>query len=365
VQNRRGRDLEANVPIIAYQSFNANSSHDHGLKALSHQTFTQAANAHMAQHQHQALVLPHDPNNMTKIYYGPAEKKTPVDLKTFQTQNTDYFMSYVEQFRQEYDIDKPASEIIKDPFVMQKMQEYMISQTVGVFGGQISAVWANFARTLNAVPDVMVCGEIDASHPDLADAFSDPSITVKVASAQKACQCFSVVSQTALASKIMHISEDVGYVACRISDINVLFVHVPNAMCKKREEMEQWYFKIANNFKSNGQTLDLVIGDTNQGSSDFTRQVLDAAFNVPYQNALGSDKQISKIDSVIASSTGTGNVYNNVVESGTNAGGTAMFDVAVFNSQTIKCNKLVYVSQAATGVTITDHSGLGVDVERI
>ena len=354
------------MPIIAYQSFNASSSKDHGLKAMLDQTFTRAAQAHMEEYRHQSLVVPHDMNNMAKVYIGPPEKKTPVDIKTFQQMNKDAFMAYVEQFRHDYLIDLSAEELLKRPDIMKKMKEYMISQTVGVFGSQIAAVWGNFARHFEGrSPDIMVCGEIDASNPYLAKAFTSPDITVKVAAADRACQSFSVISQSALGSKVNHLHEGIGYVACSVMDINVLFVHVPNAMCQKRDEMKSWYSNIAKRFGSNARTLDLVIGDTNQASGDFTRDVLSQAFGVPYGNALGGAKQITKVDSVFATPMSSKGPYANVAESGTNAGGTKMYDVAVFNTRTIRANKVVYVSQAASGVTITDHSGLGVDVEKI
>jgi hypothetical protein len=354
------------MPIIAYQSFNANASHDHGLKAMLNQTFTRAAQAHMEEYKHQSLVIPHDMHNMAKAYIGPPEKKTPVDIKTFEKQNADAFIAYVEQFRSDYLIDLSVDELLKRPDIMEKMQDYMISQTVGVFGSQIAAVWGNFARHFEGrKPDIMVCGEIDASHPDLAKAFTSPDITVKVAAAKKACQSFSVISQSALGSKVNYLGEDTGYVACSVMDINVLFVHVPNALCQKRDEMVSWYSNIAKRFGSSCMTLDLVIGDTNQASGDFTRDVLSKAFGVLYGNALGSEKQITKVDSVFATPMNAKGPYANVAEGGTNAGGTKMFDVAVFNTQTIKANKVVYVSQASSGVTITDHSGLGVDVEKL
>ena len=112
------------MPTIAYQSFNANSSSNHSLAATSLQRFTRDTNAHVTGQDHKALVLPTVPKEggITSPVYGPAHLKP---------------------------IERLGS-----------------TQAVSVFGAQIALLWQNFYRQFGGMPDIMVCGEMDMSHPD-------------------------------------------------------------------------------------------------------------------------------------------------------------------------------------------------------
>ncbi len=60
------------MPLIAYQSFNANASKDHGLAATSMQRFTKDTNEYVTGQGHKALKLPYDPSNLSTPIEGPA-----------------------------------------------------------------------------------------------------------------------------------------------------------------------------------------------------------------------------------------------------------------------------------------------------
>jgi hypothetical protein len=102
-----------------------------------------------------------------------------------------------------------------------------------------------------------------------------------------------------------------------------------------------------------GKMIDLVIGDTNQGSFNFTASVLNVAFGTnAYKNATAG-ASVNKIDNF------------NVVEKGTNSNATKMYDVAVYRSDMVALKQpTAYLSQSSGAVTVTDHCGLGVYIER-
>jgi hypothetical protein len=203
------------------------------------------------------------------------------------------------------------------------------------------------------MPDIMVCGEMDTSHPDFTGMVSDPNVTIKPIPAPKACQSFTAISQTPIASQIEFLTSGEGFAAYSVAGLTVVFVHVPNRLATSRTGTEEFYRNIAQTLLVNHRNIDLVIGDTNQGSFNFTAEVLDQAFGINvYKNATASSK-VKKIDNY------------NVFENGTNSTGTKMYDVAVYRSDVVDLKSpVVYLSQSSGAVTVTDHCGLGVFIER-
>ncbi|MBL8349596.1 MAG: hypothetical protein JNL87_04730 [Burkholderiaceae bacterium] len=297
------------MTIIAYQSFNANSSSSHGLAATSLQRFTRDTNRRVTQEGHEALVLPTLPTEggITAPVYGPAH------LRPIETLGP--------------------------------------LQPVNVFGAQIALLWQNFYRAFGDMPDILVCGEIDMSHPDFTGLVIDENVKIENFASTKACQSFTAISQSPLGSKALMNGE--GFVVYLIAGMVVVFVHVPNRIARDFDATRSFYWDIAQAIKSHGAIIHLVIGDTNQSSFDFTAQALNAAFETStYKNASDS-AQVSKIDNY------------NVVERGTNSSGNKMYDVCVFRTDLVRLKKgPVYLSQSSGAVTVTDHCGLGVQVER-
>lgn len=318
------------MPLIAYQSFNANSSKDHGLAATSLQRFTRDTNSYVTGLGHKALVLPHDAGHLDSPIEGPANL---VPVQPLQQQNSK------KRKRDDGDTAGPPTKLMNTG-----------TPTVHAFGAQISLLWQNFYRQFGQMPGILVCGELDSSHADFTGLVDGENITVKAIQSAKACQSFTAISQTK--SLAGFVSSGEGYVVYSIANMNVVFVHVPNSIAKKKEDTKKFYNGIAQTMLGNGKIIHLVIGDTNQGSAEFTKDALNAAFQTQaYTNALDS-KTISKVDNY------------NVTERGTNAKGTQFYDVAVYRSDIVELKKAVaYLSQSSNAITVTDHCGLGVVVE--
>jgi hypothetical protein len=298
------------MPIIAYQSFNSNASTTHDLDSLTFQYFTKLANRNAIREDHQALVLPSDPNNLTVPIEGPAN--------------------------------------------LMDIEPLTDDQPVVAFGGQISLICQNLARSLGATPDILVLGEMDSSGPEFVKISKDPSVLYQQSVNEKACQSFTAIIPIQNQTKISRICFGEGYVVYKVFDLNVIFVHVPNAIAKSTTDATNFYRKIIQTAMGKGGVIHLVIGDTNQASIDFTPKCLNAVDSLgKYVNSAGSGK-IEVVDSYESSIFGT------------NSTGTQMYDVAVYRSSVVKLlGGPSYLSQSSTGTTVTDHCGLGVNIDLI
>ncbi len=297
------------MPTIAYQSFNANASSTHGLASISNQTFTKNTNAHATARGDQALVLPHNASDLTSPVHGPAHLRP---------------------------VENPSG-----------------PPTMTTFGAQISLAFQNFYRSLGAMPDIMVVGELDTSHPDFTGMVAGPGISSTAHPAKKACQSFTAISQNAVASGISVLQNGEGYVAYAVGKLTAVFVHVPNRIATNASETVKFYLNIAGSLGGNSKIIDLIIGDTNQPSFNFSAQVLNQAFGTnAYVNA-SSQADIVRFDSW------------NVPAGGTNSVGTKVYDIAVYRSDiNILRQGPVYISQSSGAVTVTDHCGLAVTIDR-
>lgn len=295
------------MPIIAYQSFNANASSNHGVAATTLQRFTRETNARVTKQGQHALVLPILPaeGGISAPVYGPAHLRPIEALES--------------------------------------------RQAVSVFGAQIALLWQNFYRQLGGMPDILVCGEMDMSHPDFRGLVTDENLKVDSFSARKACQSFTAISQAP--AGCIALLQGEGCIVYLVGRLVVVFVHVPNRVARDAKLTQQFYRRIAESIKGHGGIIHLVIGDTNQGSAGFTADVLNAAFATKaYRNGT-SGSQIEKVDNY------------QVSERGTNSTGTKMYDVCVYRSDLVHLQAgPVYLSQSSGAVTVTDHCGLAVQV---
>ena len=304
------------MPIIAYQSFNANSSTNHGLASVSDQQFTREAKKRRIEAGDEVLQLPTGPDDLTMAIEGPAHL-VPVDGSS------------------------------------QKLS------TINLVAGQISAVWQNVYRVKNQnMPDIMVCGELDISHTDFQSVVRG-ALDIEASPQTRACQSFSRISQSKHGSQIKRLGFGAGYVVYSVLNLNVVFVHVPNSIAVKKGEVQIFYQSIATSLLAGGKIIHLVIGDTNQPSQGFTESALNEAFGITaYKNALvGSGIEATDIYQV----KGT---KKRPREGGTNSTATKMFDVAIYRSDVVKLvGEPIYLSQASTGQTATDHCGVVVEIE--
>ena len=318
------------MPLIAYQSFNANSSKDHGLAATSLQRFTMETNEYVTGKGHMALVLPHNAGSLAVPIQGPANL---VPIQPIQPSGAGASAK-----------GKPGPADDRG-----RNRQKTEGQTVHVFGSQISLLWQNFYREFGMMPSLMVCGEFDSSHADFEGVVGTEHVTVQAVPAAKACQSFTAISQNEVAARCRGSGE--GYVVYSLAGLNIAFVHVPNKIARDKAATIAFYTHIAQFVLGSGQIIHLVIGDTNQSSAHFTMQALNAAFSCDaYKNAQDG-KTITKIDNY------------HVTERGTNSKGTELYDVAVYRSDLVSVKSVAYLSQSSSAITVTDHCGLGVVAE--
>jgi len=295
------------MPIVAYQSFNANVSTTHDFNSMKFQRFTKDTNAHMTGQGNDVLEYPTDPSILNVPIEGPAYKR-------------------------------PISRLESD------------QHTVGIFGGHICQMWQHFVRQFGGMPDLMVIGEMDSSHQDFKTMVSGVDLRFDAFPNTKACQSFSAICQNPLGRAISAVAAGIGYVVYSVTDLNMVFVHVPNEIATNKPAMQKFYTQIANELTRGGKIIHVVLGDTNQQQTNFTADVLNAAFGVTsYQTAAQS---ASMVDVYLGSAGGT------------NSNASKMYDVAVYRSDVLDLKKIAYISQSATSVTVTDHAGLGIQVER-
>ena len=116
----------------------------------------------------------------------------------------------------------------------------------------------------------------------------------------------------------------------------IAFVHIPNAICSKRDQAVNY---IRGNVKrvAGGRDLDLLVGDTNQQSTEFVRNYMNGLYNTqgppgatteaPWNHSVTEKKQVVR-------------GYSNYVVSGTNTGYDKQFDIACTNRAYVKIKGL-------------------------
>jgi hypothetical protein len=243
----------------------------------------------------------------------------------------------------------PSGTVAKDKVDDSKWQE-LIHQA-------IRQLHQTQFREHGSACDLMVLGEINTNSPEqtgLANLLSS-SPSLSVSPATKACQNFSAFPHSPTNCKI--INQGDGWIAIQYENINVVFVHVPNSIAGSESQLQQFYQGISNDVtgKTSG-VIDLVMGDTNQSSSGVTPRVLSKVVGVKFEDA--HDGHAIEI----------ANAHNKTVF-GTNAKGTKKYDVAVYNTQTLKVSEPSYcapfVRFGQNAAAITDHMGLSVEAKRL
>jgi hypothetical protein len=322
------------MPLIAYQSFNANSASEHDLSSAAMQTFTIDTNKYVTGQGQQALVLPYIPGNLTLPVQGPAQL-LPINPLGPKPEKE----SRKRKHDDSGDDDTPPAKVTK-----------IGDHSALVLGSQISLAWQNFYREFGEMPAIMVCGELDASHSDFKKLVDDENISTTPIPSKKAAQSFTAYTSNGIAAVKLGAGD--GFVAYSIGTLNIVFVHVPNAIAKKEDKTISFYKNIAQSLLTGGKIIHLVIGDTNQGRADFTADALNSAFQTKaYRSALAG-RNIRKIDNY------------GVTERGTNSTGTSLYDVAVYRSDIVEIKKdVAYLSQSSSGTTVTDHCGLGIAID--
>lgn len=372
------------MPIFSYQSFNAAASKTHDLNSVTAQPLTVDTHNHWANANQGAssLIYPTLENADFDPKYYP--KGPPVDRHAIPVQGPPDLVQ----------AEPPGSmsqDAVSTSDFFEMMKQKVLQNRQAVY------------REMQDMPHVTAFGELDGAHSDF-QAFPEfaGGVMAGASTNKLACQNFSVYA--ANGAQVKCVGNGIGWYAIKYLGYVVVFVHVPNAIAKSskptpakppkppkaavkgvgaqsqakpapakpygrpaaaaaptnasKDDLVKFYQDIASVILQNGGgVIDVVMGDTNQSSGGVTPEALSKATNLPFANA-HVDNTLSPIDAY------------NIQVYGTNSSGTKMFDVAVYNTGTVKLKKLCYWSQQApigdgsTVAAVTDHMGLAIHVEK-
>lgn len=290
------------MPSFAYQSFESSASSNHNAYAILNRRFTQSTNARVTGEGVQALIPPVNPDMPSEIYEGPMQLLPVLGNDTVDT-------------------------------------------NVILLQSHLANVFRHAHSNLEEDLCAFVCGELDVSGQDFAAMRSFPNLDAHVVAATRNCQCFTGFINKSMSGIAQPLVGGTGYYAFLIGGMSVVFVHVPNRICSSESEIANFYSGINNTLVQGGAPgIDIVLGDTNQQSANFTRTCLQSLNQGSYANA--HEGAIEPVDTYLYSTGGT------------NSGGDKMYDVCVYNSSRVSIDRIAYVSQSSTGSTVTDHMGL-------
>ncbi|MBB3060871.1 hypothetical protein [Microbulbifer rhizosphaerae] len=311
------------MPIFAYQSLNSNSSTEHGISASNSQHFTRMTHNHLASSGGRwALGMPTAEGASPDVpVQGPAELLSTASqgyMNKGQNDNAG-FLSMIE--------------------------------------GKARQTHQHLIRALGGC-DLLVYGELDGSHSQWSSMQQNAGQLFSASSASKSCNCFSVHKSNGSMHKLL--GEGTGWIAIKSNNVNAVFVHVPNAIAKSESDTVNFYRAINNHLMHSGAgQIDIIMGDTNQPRDGFTQGAASKAVGQVFADA-HPGTTIQPYDSYQRSFGGT------------NSTGTSKYDVAVYNTGTVRVGNMIYLSQCTPVsdqssrhvAAVTDHMGIGVEVTK-
>lgn len=329
--------------VMAYQSLNSNSSTEHDLAASTRQAFQKAAQhtlAPMYPRGTGVLRYPFNPQlDPAIILEGPAEL-VPVGDKNY------------------LDDKKPNKKRKRGEAETTENKEFNAakSEMLSMVEGKARQLYQFAYREVGATIDVMVFGEMDSTHADWKSITSEAGKKVHVSVRPKACNCFSIHGPSGTTQSI---AEGEGWCAVRCKGVLAVFVHVPNSLAANIDAATTFYKNIKNTLlnTANGGVVDVVIGDTNQPRATFSPEVITSGMDQTFVDAHSGAISLSDTWA-----------EKPVVHKGTNSANSKKFDVAVYNTGTVKKIEVKYISQfafaAKSAVAYTDHMGVLVKVDK-
>jgi hypothetical protein len=311
--------------VIAYQSLNSNSSVDHSVTAANSQHFTR----------------------QTQDYYAQTTTKpTVLSYPTLSTNTPNYSPTIP--------VQGPPDLIDIAPKGSMKKGEHSDTEFAALIGGKMAQLHQGVYRAFGQPCDLLTIGELDSAHPQWSTLQQTVGAFLYSTDQAKACNCFSVHGQAHI-NDVIAESKSAGWIAVKCGSVVVVFVHVPNSIAKKVSDSQTFYAKMRDKVAKKGHSIDLIMGDTNQGSDKFTPNVVSAALGGSFRDAHAG------------SSISPGDFFNKTV-SGTNSNATKKYDVVVYNTATIKSIEVQYISQFSpsgyNAYAITDHMGVVVKVSK-
>lgn len=332
--------------VIAYQSLNSNSSTDHNLAASTSQVHLRTAQRTLSSLYPQgsgALKYPTNPGVEPHVaLQGPAQL-IPVAEDTFM------------------DVQKPSKKRKRSEMESDEDAAFIEAQarTLSMVEGKALQIYQQAYRDVHEQCDLIVFGELDSTHPDWKSIPASAGKRVKSSIFPKACNCFSLHSSGS-DSKVQFIGEGEGWCAAKCKGVLVVFVHVPNSLAAKRDQAISFYKNIKNKVltATGGGVIDVIMGDTNQPSDTFSPDVISKGLDQTFLDAHTAD-HISPTDTW---------AKDGVKHKGTNSVDTKKFDVAMYNTATVKNINVKYFTQfsfaSEKAAAYTDHMGILVKVEK-
>ncbi|WP_390590805.1 hypothetical protein [Simiduia litorea] len=312
------------MPIFFYQSLNSNSSSQHGISASKAQRFTRDTHdAQAASSEAWKLSMPTAPGASPEVpVHGPAQLvKSAAQGYMGKGQHSDHqFLAMVE--------------------------------------GKARDTHQHLVRQFGRSCDILVYGELDGNNAEWSSMQSHAGNLVIASSTGKACNSFSVHASNT--SNHEFLGSGMGWIAIKSGNVNAVFVHVPNAIAKSEDAAVSFYQTINRELVAKGKgAIDIVMGDTNQSSPEFTPRVLSRALGAVCRNATKAT-DLTPVDS------------HNRSFKGTNSNATKMYDVAVYNSASVSIGKEAYLSQSTAvssnnknlAAAVTDHMGIAIEVTK-
>ncbi|GAB2899388.1 hypothetical protein ACCI51_16090 [Microbulbifer echini] len=312
------------MPTFAYQSINSSASTNHGVGASNSQHFTRVTHNHQAANQDSwHLVMPTADSVEPHVpIYGPAQL------------------------------------VAQAPRGHMARGQHSNSQFLSMIEGKARQTHQHLYRSFGKPCDLLVYGEMNGSNSEWSTMQQHAGGLVGARSTGMACNSFSVHAANTLQHQILN--SGMGWIAIKTGNVNAVFVHVPNRIARNEGEATLFYQNINNFLLQQGHGgIDLVMGDTNQGSTRFTPTVLSQATGNDFLDA-HSGNEVTPSDAYQRSF------------SGTNSTASKKYDVAVYNTATIKTINVDYISQSTAvsvngtnmAAAVTDHMGIFIDITK-
>lgn len=331
--------------VIAYQSLNSNVSSDHNLEASTSQMHTRKAQRTLARKKTERISLNFptidDPKPDLAVH-GPAQL-----VKTAPAEFMDVEKSKGRK--------RKRGEMEEEDKALKEAADKML----GMFQGKARQIYQHAHREFGQACNLLVFGELNASHKNWLSTRPATGEMIHASVFPKACNCFSLHSANS-ASTTQFIAEGDGWVAANCNGVRVVFVHVPNSLATDAGKATKFYKeiknKVVNSTASGGGVVDLVMGDTNQASALFSPKIISAGMDGKFSDASAAETSISPVDTY------------GVTFKGTNSVDTKKFDVAIYNTATVKKIDVRYFSQfshhGSLAAAYTDHMGILVKVDK-
>lgn len=322
------------MPIIYYQSLNSTSSAISTLKSAVGRYFTRMNHSHS-----QGSFVLEPPRgsastiNSSKVISGPLNKVI--------IGNDDFYSVPRNQFE----------------CTDHQLRESILAS---LFSQNLQFIKRNFQGR----PGLMAIGELNAEAKEWE--FLEAFIGQRVSNCTtgKACNSFTIYDPTksSEASNFSVAGKGGGWIVVRYEGLTIAFVHVPNSIANNEPKLIAFYNEINRAFF--GPTIDIIMGDTNQTTESRSLTAINEVFEGTYVYATPAN--IEPLDTL-------GEHFG-----GTNATGSQLYDVAIYNSDLLDEVKGEYLSQRTVislfnteekvwdkvALAATDHMGMVVEFRK-